>query len=192
MSTNLNLDMSQIIAQHKKTLSDTFNIFFPFSGSIKTNLFIHDFETGVPFSEARVNCSMSEFLKHQETNLLALFVPYRTFCKETDTTIAQVAIKLNIFVCGGIAIGLSCSHKIEDATTSSSFLHSWDATFTGSPEKPSHGLIPILRKICKGNEGFLAFSDYFDQLEEMFSAEIKPDVWAFTCLLRFFNDLDFG
>ena len=37
MSTNLNLDMSQIIAQLKKSLSDTLNIFYPFSGSIKNN-----------------------------------------------------------------------------------------------------------------------------------------------------------
>ncbi|XP_030929456.1 stemmadenine O-acetyltransferase-like [Quercus lobata] len=329
--------MSQIIAQLKKSLSDTLNIFYPFSGSIKNNLFIHDFDTSVPFSEARVNCSMFEFLKHQETDLLALFVPYRAFCKETDTTIGQVAIQLNIFVCGGIAIGLSCSHKIEDATTSSAFLHSWAATFTGSPEKVLHPnfsegstmfpprdslpqkhidtmdnlwfkegdyvtrrfvfhdkaiatlrakakseLVPkptriealtcFIWKHCmaaskgisaglkktsmamlvqavnlrarmkprlsdasignifwwapaavdltmeerelhelvdlvnaaiagfdtdfeknlQGNEGYLAFSDYFDQLEEMFSAEIKPDVWAFTCWLRFFNDLDFG
>ena len=100
MSTDLKLNMSQIISQLKNSLSDTLNIYYPFSGSIKDNLFIHDFNTGVPFLEARANCSMSEFFKHQETDLLSLFVPYRAFCKESDTTIGQMAIQLNLFDCG--------------------------------------------------------------------------------------------
>uniref|UniRef100_A0A7N2MDQ3 Uncharacterized protein n=1 Tax=Quercus lobata TaxID=97700 RepID=A0A7N2MDQ3_QUELO len=290
MSTDLNLNMSQIISQLKNSLSDTLNIYYPFSGSIKDNLFIHDFDTGVPFLEARANCSMSEFLKHQETDLLRLFVPYRVFCKESDTTIGPMAIQLTLFDCGGIAIGLSCSHKIGDAATASSFLHSWASTFSGSPEKvinpnfsegsimfpprdslpqkyiatmdnlwfkegeyvtrrfgkgihdhtgPSseledtnegtlvrcfywkyiwwapaasdlameekelHELVDLVNESIagfdsdsaeslQGDEGFLAFSHYFDQLEDMFSAEPKPDVCAFTCWLRFFNDIDFG
>ena len=337
MSTDLKLNMSQIISQLKNSLSDTLNIYYPFSGSIKDNLFIHDFNTGVPFLEARANCPMSEFLKHQETDLLSLFVPYRAFCKESDTTIGQMAIQLNLFDCGGIAIGLSCSHKIGDAATASSFLHSWAAIFSGSPEKvinpnfsegsimfpprdslqrkyiatmdnlwfkegeyvtrrfvfhdeaittlrakakselvpkptriealtcfiwkhcmaaskaksaglkkasmtilvqavnlrtrmkahlsdasignifwwaPAaadlameekelHELVDLVNESIagfdsdsaeslQGDEGFLAFSHYFDQLEDMFSEEPKPDVCAFTCWLRFFNDIDFG
>ncbi|KAK7849050.1 stemmadenine O-acetyltransferase [Quercus suber] len=335
--TNLNLDMSQIIAQLKTSLSDTLNIFYPFSGNIKDNLFIHEFDTGVPFVEAHVNCSMSEFLKHLETDLLSLFVPYHAFCKETNTTVGQMAVQLNLFDCGGIAIGLSCSHKIADATTASIFLHSWAATFTRSPEKVIHPnfsegsimfpprdslpqkyittmenlwfkegdyvtrrfvfhekaiatlrskakseLVPkptrtealtcFIWKHCmaaskaesvgpknksmtilvqavnlrtrmkphmsdastgnifwwaptaadlameekelhelvgfvnesitgfdsdsaeslQGDEGFLAFSNFFDEVEDIFSAEPKPDVCAVTCWLRFFNDIDFG
>ena len=121
--TNLNLDMSQIIAQLKTSFSNILNIFYPFSGNIKDNLFILEFDMGVPFLEARVNCSMSEFLKHLETDLLSLFVLYHAFCKETNTTIGQMAVHLNPFDCGGIAIGLSCSHKVADATTASIFLH---------------------------------------------------------------------
>ncbi|KAF3966700.1 hypothetical protein CMV_009226 [Castanea mollissima] len=333
--TDLNLDVSQIIAQLKNSLSDTLNIYYPLSGSIKDNLFIHDFNMGVPFLEAHVNCSMSEFLKHQETDLLSLFVPYRAFCKESDITISQIAVQLNVFVCSGIAIGLSCSHKIVDAATMSAFLHSWAATFIGSPEKVispnfSEGstmfpprdslrqkymttmdnlwfkegdyvtrrfvfhdkaittlrakakseLVPnptriealtcFIWKHCmaaskakspgskktsilvqavnlrtrmkpylsdasignifwwaaagadlamverdlkelvdlvhesiagfdtdcveslQGDVGFSTFSNYFDHLQDMFFAEVKPDICAFTCWLRFFNDIDFG
>ena len=248
-----------------------------------------------------------------------------------------MAVQLNLFDCGGIAIGLSCSHKVADATTASIFLHSWAATFTRSPEKVIHPnfsegsimfpprdslpqkyittmenlwfkegdyvtrrfvfhekaiatlrskakseLVPkptrtealtcFIWKHCmaaskaksvgsknksptilvqavnlrtrmkphlsdastgnifwwapaaadlameekelhelvgllnesiagfdsdsaeslQGDEGFLAFSNVFDQLEDMFSAEPKPDVCAVTCWLRFFNDIDFG
>ncbi|XP_030937125.1 stemmadenine O-acetyltransferase-like [Quercus lobata] len=340
MSTDLNLSISQIIEQLKNSLSDTLSIFYPFSGSIKDNLFVHNFDTGVPFLEARVNCCMSDFLKHQDTDLLGLFIPRRAFYKESDTGVGHLAIQLNLFLCGGIAIGLSCSHKLGDAATFSAFLHSWAATFSRSPEKVVHpnfsegssmfpprdslpqkylatmdslwfkeghfvtrrfvfhdkaiatlrakakservpkptrieALTCFIWKHCmaasykakssgskttpmmvqavnlrirmkphlsdastgnifwwapagaaadlamedqrelhelvdqvneaitgfddsdcaeslQGDEGLLAFSDYFDQLEDMFSAEIKPDVCAFTSWLRFFNDIDFG
>nr|XP_023884186.1 BAHD acyltransferase At5g47980-like [Quercus suber] len=44
----------------------------------------------------------------------------------------------------------------------------------------------------QGDEGFSTFSNYFGHLQDMFFAEVKPDVCAFTCWLRFFNDIDFG
>ena len=335
MTDHFNLNVSQIIAQHKKSLSDTLSIFYPFSGRLKDNLFIHEFDMGVPYLEARVNCCMSEFLEHQETELLNLFLPYHVFRKETDTSLALMAVQMNLFVCGGIAIGVSCSHKLVDGITASSFFHSWAATSIGSLEKVIHpnftdgsslfpprdslpqkylatmdnlwfkegvyvtrrfvfdnkaiatlrakakservpkptrieALTGFIWKHCmeaskaiksgsnrisilvqavnlrprmkshlsdssfgnqfwwapaaaelgveerelyelvdqvkeaiagfdgdcteglQGDEGLSAFSGYFDQLEDMFSVEIKPDVCAFTCWIRLFNDIDFG
>ena len=334
--TDLNLNISQVIAQLKKSFSETLSIFYPLSGRIKDNLFIHEFDMGVPYLEALVNCCMSEFLKHQEIELLNLFIPCNVFCKESDTTaVALIAFQLNIFVCGGIAIGVSFLHKFGDAATASAFLHSWAATCIGSPEKVTHPnftegssmfpprdslpqkylatmeslwfkegayvtrrfvfdnkAIATLRAKAKservpkptriealtgfiwkhyveaskaiksgskrtsmlvqavnlrtrmkphlsdsstgnlfwwapvaadlamegrelhelvdqvreaiagfdgdcteglqGDEGLSTISDYFDQLEDMFSAEIKPDVCAFTSWLRYYNDIDFG
>ncbi|KAM3698401.1 hypothetical protein ACB098_06G185800 [Castanea mollissima] len=331
--TDLNLDVSQIIAQLKNSLSDTLNIYYPLSGSIKDNLFIHDFNMGVPFLEAPVNCSMSEFLKHQETELLSLFVPYRAFCKESNITISHSCSTERLCLWwNSNRIEL---HKIGDAATISAFLHSWAAIFIGSPEKvrspnfsegstmfPPRDSLPqkyiatmddlwfkegdyvtrrfvfhdkaittlraeakseqvpnptriealtcFIWKHCtaaskakspgskktfimvqavnlrarmkpqlsdasignifwwasagadlameerelnelvdlvhesiagfdtdcaeslQGDEGFSTFSNYFDNLQDVFFAEVKPDVCAFTSWLRFFNEIDFG
>lgn len=45
---------------------------------------------------------------------------------------SQIAFQVNIFACGGIALGVSSCHKITDANTTSSFLKSWAALFSGS------------------------------------------------------------
>ena len=45
---------------------------------------------------------------------------------------------MNLFACGGIALGVSLCHKIGDATTLGYFLKSWAAIFSGSPNKVIH------------------------------------------------------
>jgi shikimate O-hydroxycinnamoyltransferase len=44
----------------KKSLSETLNLYYPFSGRVKDNLFIDCFSEGVPFLEAQVNCRLSD------------------------------------------------------------------------------------------------------------------------------------
>nr|POF03626.1 vinorine synthase [Quercus suber] len=46
--------------------------------------------------------------------------------------VAQLAVQVNIFYCGGIAIGLCASHKITDGATLSAFLNTW-AAIAGRP-----------------------------------------------------------
>ncbi|KAK8358056.1 hypothetical protein V6Z12_A05G455200 [Gossypium hirsutum] len=56
----------------KKSLSETLNILYPFSGRIFSNLFIHDFDAGVPFLSARIelHISMMENLWFTEGNFI--------------------------------------------------------------------------------------------------------------------------
>ncbi|EEF32779.1 vinorine synthase-like [Ricinus communis] len=130
-----NLFTKSTLAHLKESLVKTLNFYYPFSGRAKDNLYIDRFEEGVPFFEAKVNCSMSYFLKHYETESLSnLFIPSHPFSKEIDMSIALVAVQVSMFTCGGIAVGLCLSHKLIDAATASSFVTTWASFCRGDPK----------------------------------------------------------
>ncbi|PON84390.1 Transferase [Trema orientale] len=121
-----------------------FNDNFPQSlavraGRTKDNFYVDDFDAGVTYIEARVNCSLTEFFELRQTELLDKFVPFpplrneKEYSGETEV-LPQMGFQVNIFACGGIALGTSFCHKIADAGSVCHFLMSWATTFRGSPE----------------------------------------------------------
>ena len=103
---------------------------------MKDNLFIDYYDEGIPFIEARVHCCLSDFLEHPKSELLNHFLPFYPICKEQNPMeTAQIAVQVNIFDCGGIAIGLCMSH---DGTTMSAFLNNWAAIAGGPSNKLVH------------------------------------------------------
>ena len=128
--TDLNFNLPQTLARLKTSLSRTLTLYYPFSGRTKNNLYIDDFDAGIPYLEARVKCSMSEFLELKELELLNRVIPLPTYRKETAHELLPLfAIQVSVFSCGGISIGVSFCHKIFDGETSDNFLKSWAATF---------------------------------------------------------------
>jgi shikimate O-hydroxycinnamoyltransferase len=82
---------------------------------------------------------MYDFLEHPKIESLNQFLPCYPFRKEPNPIeAAQLAIQVNIFDCGGIAIGVCMSHKITDGITMSAFLKSWAATAGGPCNKLVH------------------------------------------------------
>ncbi|XP_062089119.1 stemmadenine O-acetyltransferase-like [Humulus lupulus] len=130
-----NFDLNKTLIKLKKSLSETLTLFYPFSGKAKNNLHIEDYDNGVPYSEAKVNCRMSAYFQLRETESLNKFVSIHPFSKENDTSGPQLAIQVNVFTCGGIALGVSVCHKQSDGASLSYLLKSWAALFTDSPEK---------------------------------------------------------
>ncbi|KAF3434037.1 hypothetical protein FNV43_RR25140 [Rhamnella rubrinervis] len=131
-----NFNLHKTLTRLKNSLSETLTLYYPFSGRTKDNLYIDDFHEGVPFLETRVNCRVSEYFKLKDTELLNHFIPFQPFCKEKETTsFPLLAFQVNLFACGGIALGISMCHKIMDGNSLSSFLKSWAAIFSGSPNK---------------------------------------------------------
>lgn len=130
-------NLPEILTRLKSSLSETLTLYYPFSGRAKNNIYIHGFDTGIPFLEARVNCRMLEFLKLQENELLNQFVPLHPLCKETgdDSLLPMIAFQVNVFACGGIAIGASTSHKLCDGLAANCILQSWAAIFRGERNK---------------------------------------------------------
>ena len=117
----------------KNSLSKTLNSFYPFSRRMKDNLFIDYYDEGIPYNEARFHCCLSDFLQHPKMESLSHFLPCCPCSKEPKPMeVAQLAVQVNIFDCGGIGIGLCASHKITDGITLSAFLNTW-AVIAGGP-----------------------------------------------------------
>lgn len=131
-STKTHFKPAQISTQLKSSLSQTLSTFYPFSGRVKDNFFIDNFDVGVPFIETQVKSHLSDFLQHPELEILKQFLPPRPFDSPSDPeATALVLIQLNVFDCGGVALGLLLSHKILDGATASTFLNCWAANLKG-------------------------------------------------------------
>ncbi|XVF55220.1 hypothetical protein PTKIN_Ptkin06aG0019300 [Pterospermum kingtungense] len=125
-------DTAQISAQLKTSLSETLNHFYPISGRARDNLFIDSYYEGVPYSEARVKCCLSDYLQHVEIEEMNQLLPGEPFCYHPDPTAPLLAVRVTTFSCGGIALALCASHKIFDASTAYAFLRSWSDFSRGS------------------------------------------------------------
>nr|XP_011457541.1 PREDICTED: vinorine synthase-like [Fragaria vesca subsp. vesca] len=104
------------ISNHLKTsLSEVLTLFYPLAGRVKDNKFIDCNDEGIPYLEAQVkNCKLADILKNPIPEELNKFVPF-----ELDDTANEYAlgIQLNIFECGGFAIGQCVSHKLADGSS---------------------------------------------------------------------------
>ncbi|KDO46444.1 hypothetical protein CISIN_1g037811mg [Citrus sinensis] len=113
----------------KSSLSKTLTLYYPFAGKVlKDNYVVDCDDSGVPFVEARVpsSISMSEVLKNPEMNTLQQLLPFnpnKKYLSSTDDV--NMAIQINHFACGGVAIGFNFRHIVADATASIGFIKNW-------------------------------------------------------------------
>ncbi|KAL9268060.1 Stemmadenine O-acetyltransferase-like protein [Drosera capensis] len=83
---------------------ETLTKFYLLAGRISGNMTMECDDQGILYLEARVNCSMVDFLRAPCVASLGGFLPRNTTCSEPIHEIVQVAIQVTGFVCGGIAI----------------------------------------------------------------------------------------
>ncbi|KAH7519024.1 hypothetical protein JRO89_XSUnG0151000 [Xanthoceras sorbifolium] len=78
---------------------------------------------GVLVLEAQVvNCQLSEIVQNPNPDkFVAKFLPY-------DVNNLVLAIQVNYFNCGGIAIGVRMSHKVADGSSITTFIKNWAKT----------------------------------------------------------------
>ncbi|XP_028804859.1 BAHD acyltransferase At5g47980-like [Neltuma alba] len=112
----------------KTSLSQTLTHFYPFAGRFKDNKVIECNDEGVEFRETRVHGFLSDILKQPDTDLLHQFVPAYDAHLLSEFL---MKVQANIFHCGGLAICVSLSHKIADASTMGSFIKAWSCTAVG-------------------------------------------------------------
>ncbi|KAF2293219.1 hypothetical protein GH714_040558 [Hevea brasiliensis] len=128
-----NLKNQENIDLLKKSLSQTLTLFYPLAGRVKENLFIECNDGGVDFIEARVNCTLLDILRRPEADDLDRFLPQEYHVPELSSSLeSQMAFQVNIFSCGGMAIGTSISHKLVDGITFTSFINLWASMARGS------------------------------------------------------------
>ncbi|CAN1171661.1 Stemmadenine O-acetyltransferase [Linum perenne] len=139
-----NNNQSNISKQLKWSLSETLSLYYPMSGRVRDNFVIHDFHEGVPFVETRVGCRLCDFLHDQEycdVGVLNNLLPLQTQQLVLDDTGPgpQLAVQLNVFECGGWALGLCSLHKTNDGVTCNSFFRTWSAINNGTWSAISSG-----------------------------------------------------
>ncbi|KAK3033336.1 hypothetical protein RJ639_034183 [Escallonia herrerae] len=128
----------------KDSLSETLTRFYPLAGRVQNQdqYVINCNDKGLVFSTARVNnCAMADFLSSTQPKVELLYQFLPTLPPTTkiggddngkdddddDDGPAQLAIQLNIFSCGGVALCVCFGHTIIDATTISAFLNCWSS-----------------------------------------------------------------
>ncbi|KAK9725473.1 hypothetical protein RND81_05G146000 [Saponaria officinalis] len=120
------------ITRLKSSLSKTLSRFYPLAGRIKQST-IDCNDEGLPFIETNVNCSLSSFLSlPNRLDFMPKFLPPRESLGivgnlGTVTELAHLAIQVNVFTCGGLAIGWYDIHKIMDGSSSATFFKHWTA-----------------------------------------------------------------
>ncbi|KAI3820685.1 hypothetical protein L1987_08233 [Smallanthus sonchifolius] len=128
---------SQITIKLKTSLSKTLTHFYPLAGRLTEDKNTVDCtDQGVQFLVARVESNLFDIIKSPIIEELNKLVKV-----ETSYVEEQLAIQVNLFDCGGIAVGVSMSHRIGDACSISSFVRHWFALAKGS-ETPLPG--PVL------------------------------------------------
>ncbi|KAG5107479.1 hypothetical protein JHK84_044386 [Glycine max] len=116
----------------KKSLSETLTQFYPLGGKIKELDFsIECNDEGANFVQAKVKCPLDKFLVQPQLTLLHKFLPTDLVSEGSNSGTYVTNIQVNIFECGGIAIGLCISHRILDGAALSTFIKGWSERAKG-------------------------------------------------------------
>ncbi|KAL5546711.1 hypothetical protein UlMin_006398 [Ulmus minor] len=128
-SSNTNTDDSssfEVYAKSKRleeSLSKTLVHFYPLAGRLYHNISIDCNDKGSVFLGGQINCKLLDFLEQPDLNLIHRFIPKPN--KQATASNPILLVQLTGFSCGGIALGVSISHKIADGKSFSSFIQSW-------------------------------------------------------------------
>ncbi|KVG85968.1 vinorine synthase-like [Cynara cardunculus var. scolymus] len=118
----------------KKSLSKTLTQFYPLAGTIKNGLSIDCNDVGACYAIALVRCGLNELLSHPDHQLLNGLLPFQPSFEGSSVGARVTNVQVNIFECGGIAIGLCISHRIVDGAALRTFLEGWTNMACGAKE----------------------------------------------------------
>ncbi|KAF3963496.1 hypothetical protein CMV_012123 [Castanea mollissima] len=107
----------------EKSLTEVLTLYYPLAGRyIKDDQLVDCNDEGVEYLEAQVSGQLAQFLEGEvKPELLNHLLPYPT----TSATTPLALVQVNMFECGGLAIGLFCSHTIADGFSVTTFLNAW-------------------------------------------------------------------
>ncbi|XP_015080877.1 vinorine synthase-like [Solanum pennellii] len=127
---NENITQSQICSHLKSSLSQTLTQFYPLAGRMKSQYSIDCNDEGVYYQESQVDASLLDIIKNPKSNELVQLTPYNSNGSSSNFQ-ELLAIQVNLFNCGGIAISISISHKIGDGSSLCTFIINWCNTSEG-------------------------------------------------------------
>ncbi|GMN53165.1 hypothetical protein TIFTF001_022303 [Ficus carica] len=115
----------------EKSLSKTLVKFYPFAGRLNGNVSVDCNDEGAYILEARINCDLLDFLQKPDPKLVPQFLPSSN---PKNINHALLLAQLTVFSCGGIAIGVSASHKITDGPALSYLIRTWSSMSAGEQD----------------------------------------------------------
>ncbi|XVF49686.1 hypothetical protein PTKIN_Ptkin04bG0033000 [Pterospermum kingtungense] len=116
----------------KNSLSKTLTYFYPFAGRIKDCYTIDCNDEGATYIEAQIDSDMSVVLKEPGIDLLLQLLPCDPHEKFPEPSAPVIlAVQVNYFSCGGMAICVCIRHLAADASATASFVKSWAAVASG-------------------------------------------------------------
>lgn len=113
----------------KESFSQTLTHFYPFAGRIKDDFSVDCNDEGAEFIEARVAGDISMVLEQADINQQQQLLPCSPYGKSSKLSTDQVtlAVQVNYFNCGGVAISICIWHAVADASTLATFVNCWAA-----------------------------------------------------------------
>ncbi|GMJ13697.1 hypothetical protein like AT3G26040 [Hibiscus trionum] len=107
----------------KQSLSKTLTHFYPFAGRLKDWFTIDCNDAGVLYTQAQLPIHMSIVLQTPQIELLQQLLPHDLVQQDSDQVL--VAIQVNFFACGGIAVCVYVNHVVADGAATATFIKSW-------------------------------------------------------------------
>ncbi|KAF9679370.1 hypothetical protein SADUNF_Sadunf06G0008000 [Salix dunnii] len=113
----------------KESFSRTLTHFYPFAGRVKDDFSIDCNDDGAAFIEAQVSGDMSMVIEQADINQQQQLLPCSPYAKLSKLSTDQVtlAVQVNYFNCGGVAISICIWHALADGSTLATFVKSWAA-----------------------------------------------------------------
>ncbi|KAM7480914.1 hypothetical protein LguiB_005497 [Lonicera macranthoides] len=140
----------------KESLSKSLTIFYPFVGRVNDDLTIDCNDDGVLYTTARVSSKMVDLLANPQPKIELFYhfmPPLPPFCPNQPDRPSQIAIQVNEFACGGIAICVCFNHLFIDFATISMFVKCWSEIATNDGYIGTNiGIYPAVSLFPQGSE----------------------------------------
>ncbi|CAO2812865.1 unnamed protein product [Amaranthus hypochondriacus] len=108
----------------KESLPITLSLFYPLAGRVRDVDHIDCNDEGVPYIETEVDQPLENIIHKVDVCHLDKLLPSYGHNKQGFTKLL-LAIQINVFMCGGLAISVKMSHAISDAFSSFMFVNTW-------------------------------------------------------------------
>ncbi|KAL0455978.1 UNVERIFIED_CONTAM: Stemmadenine O-acetyltransferase [Sesamum latifolium] len=114
------------ITSLEESVSQVLPLFYPLAGRYyKDEHYVDCNDEGAEFSIAEVDCKLHQLIGPEvKTEQLNLLLPLEIGAADEPTD-PMLAVQINKFQCGGLAIGICTSHRIFDSCLQAIFLKAW-------------------------------------------------------------------
>ncbi|KAJ4723177.1 Vinorine synthase [Melia azedarach] len=137
------IDSINIAKLLKSSLSETLTHYYPFAGQVQDDFsFVDCNDHGVPFIEAHISNKIHEIMKNPDIDTLEELLPSKPSKKLSNRV--NLAVQLNYFDCGGVAISVCFNHLVADATAAAYFVKNWSTIALDSSNSASTDINDVI------------------------------------------------